>query len=385
MRNRNRSFPSRGMVSAASSLISIAAGLLLGLILLVVFNSGSALYGFGNMMLTGIKNPEKLAKVLYTAAPLLMTGLSVGFAFKTGLFNIGATGQYTIGGFMALVAAIAFHWPWWAALFMAFIGGAVWGAIPGICKAYFNVNEVITSIMFNWIGLYLVNLLLYNMPVMLASFWGAHNKDRTAPLAIANPGGVIPKLGMDQLFGSNYINIGIFIAALITLIIWILLNKTTFGYELKACGYNRNASLYAGINARRNIVSSMTIAGALSGIGGGIYFLSGTAQFAMGKVLLATGFNGIPVAMLASSNPIATIFTSLFISYIQVGGDAMQPEFAKEIIDIIIAVIIYFSAFSLLIRSAVERLLARGAREDKSGDGQVPEEECAVQAREAVL
>ena len=114
--------------------------------------------------------------------------------------------------------------------------------------------------------------------------------------------------------------------------------------------------MYAGINAKRNIVLSMVIAGALAGVGGGIYYLSGTAQFTLVKSLLGMGFNGIPVALLASSNPIGTIFSALFISYIQVGGDAMQPEFAKEMIDIIIAVIIYLSAFSLLMRGLIGKL-----------------------------
>ena len=154
-------------------------------------------------------------------------------------------------------------------------------------------------------------------------------------------------------------NIGIFIAVIFAIIAWVILSKTTFGYELKACGYNRNASLYAGINDKRNIVFSMAIAGAFAGVGGAIYYLSGTAQFTIIKTLVNMGFNGIPVALLASSHPIGTIFSSLFISYIQVGGESLQPEFAKEIIDIIIAAIIYLSAFALLVQGGIARLLSR--------------------------
>ncbi len=361
----------RGVSSLAASLISILAGLLLGLILLYCFNAPKAWYGFGNMMLTGFKTTEKMAKVLYTAAPLLMTGLSVGFAFKTGLFNIGATGQYTVGAFFALVSAIQFQWPWWACILMAMVGGAIWGAIPGIFKAKFNVNEVITSIMFNWIGLYGVNLALNNMPMMLANYWGAINKDRTADLKKANLDAVLPKLGLDKLLGSNYMNIGIFIAIFVAIIVFIIMYKTTFGYELKACGYNRNASQYAGISAKRSIILSMTISGALAGIGGALYYLSGTVQYTIVKSLVTMGFNGIPVALLASSNPLGTIFSALFISYIQVGGDAMQPEFAKEIIDIIIAAIIYLSAFSLLMRQMIGKVGSRkkpAAQQIKKGD-----------------
>ena len=355
----------RSMLNCISSLVAILAGLMLGLILLYCFNAPKAITGFRNMMLTGITSMDKLGKVFYTAAPLLMTGLSVGFAFKTGLFNIGATGQYTMGAFFALVGAIQFQWPWWVCVLLALVGGAFWGAIPGIFKAYFNVNEVISAIMFNWIGLFIVNMSLANMPTILAGAWGGRANDRTAALSQANPDAILPKMGLDELMQSSYVNIGIIIAVLVALMIWIVLTKTTFGYELKACGFNRHASRYAGINEKRNIVLSMTISGALAGIGGAIYFLSGTAQYTLLKSLLAMGFNGIPVALLGASHPLATIFSALFISYLQVGGDAMQPEFAKEIIDIIIAAIIYMSAFALLMQQGIGRLLSKKRKTDK--------------------
>ena len=171
-----------------------------------------------------------------------------------------------------------------------------------------------------------------------------------------------PRASLDKLMNSQYMNIAVFIAIGIALVIWVVMNRTTFGYELKACGYNRHASDYAGLNAKRSIIYSMTIAGGLAGIGGGLYFLSGTAQFTLVKALLTMGFNGIPVALLAGSNPIGTIFSALFISYIQVGGDALQPEYAKEIIDIIIAAIIYLSAFAMLMRGWIGKLFIRRQR-----------------------
>ncbi len=344
-----------GVASCAASLISILAGLLVGFVLLIAFNAPYAVYGLKKILTTGVGSMDRFAKVLYQTTPLIMCGLSVGFAFKTGLFNIGASGQATVGAFCALTFAIQFQMPWYVCLLISIVGGALWGAIPGLFKAYFNVNEVITSIMFNWIGLFSVNLALNNMPRMLANAWGAVNRDRTAPLAKANPSAILPKLGLDELMGSNYINLGIFLAILVAIIMWVILSKTTFGYELKACGHNRSASEYAGINAKRNILLSMTIAGALSGLGGGMWYLGGTMQYTLVKNLLAMGFNGIPVALLGASHPIGILFSALFISYIQVGGDALQPEFAKEIIDIIIAAIIYLSAFSLLIKEFITR------------------------------
>ena len=272
----------------------------------------------------------------------MMCGLSVGFAFKTGLFNIGASGQYTMGAFFSLLCAIQFQLPWYVCLLAGAVGGAIWGVFPGLFKAYFNVNEVITAIMFNWIGMYLVNLLLANMPNMLASGWGASNSDRTAALNVANPGAILPRGPFAALFGnSSWINISIIITIIFAILVWVILQKTTFGYEPKACGLSRDAAQYAGINSKRNIVLSMVISGALSGIGGGIYYLAGTGQYVLEKSILGMGFNGIPVALLASSNPIGTIFASLFISYIQVGGAAMQPAYSSETIDIVIAVIIY--------------------------------------------
>ena len=354
----------KGLVSVLSSVISILVGLLFGLILLIIVNPSQAFPKFGEMLTAGLSSAPKLAKVLYQAAPLIMTGLSVAFAFKTGLFNIGASGQYTVGAFAALACGIIFQMPWWVCLLASVVAGAVWGFFPGLFKSLFNVNEVITSIMFNWIGMMAVNLLCMNLTnaagknVMLPTAWvSSPIKDRTAALSYANPKAMIPKMGLDKLLDSNFMNISIFIAIIVAVVMWVILNRTTFGYELKACGFNKNASIYAGINAKRNIVLSMVIAGALAGLGGGLYYLAGTAEYTIQKTLLAMGFNGISVALLATSNPIGTIFSALFISYIQVGGESLQPVFAKEMIDIIIAVIIYLSAFALLTKTILSRFI----------------------------
>ncbi|MGE4353386.1 MAG: ABC transporter permease [Oscillospiraceae bacterium] len=366
---------SQGFVSFLASLFSILCGLVFGYLLLLVFNSDMAAYGMRQMLTSGVSSSSKFAKVLYQSAPLMMTGLSVGFAFKTGLFNIGATGQYTVGAAGALIAGIVFQMPWWACLIAAMVGGAIWGFFPGFFKAMFNVNEVLTSIMFNWIALFFVNLIFANIPSTLANYWGDSQTDRTANLAKANPDAIIPKVGLDKFMDSNYMNISIFIAILFAILMFIIISKTTFGYELRACGLNRDASLYAGINAKRNIVLSMVISGALAGVGGAIYYLAGTGQYTLVKALLDMGFNGIPVALLATSNPLATIFSALFISYIQVGGDAMQPEFAKETIDIIIAVIIYLAAFSLLMRTVIINVFTRKKQKAAAGAEEASEEE----------
>ena len=299
------------------------------------------------------------------AAPLIMTGLSVAFAFMTGLFNIGAAGQFTVGVFGALVFAILLKCPWYVCMLAAIVFGAVWGAIPGFFKAYFNVNEVITSIMFNWIGLYAVNTIMYgggNSPMYF------REQNKTYMLDTASPGSKIPDLSG---LGANYFvqpaSIAIFIAILVAIILWIMVNKTTFGYELKACGYSKTAAKYAGINEKRSIILSMTIAGALAGLGGALYCLSGTVQWEpqASTALPAVGFNGISVALLASSHPIGSVFSALFISHITAGGSKMNTGlFPKEIANIISGVIIYLCAFMMLFRNRIARLFSRKQKGD---------------------
>lgn len=291
------------------------------------------------------------------AAPLIMTGLSVAFAFKTGLFNIGAAGQYTLGAFGALLFALVLKWPWYLCVLAAVLFGALWGAIPGIFKAYCNVNEVITSIMFNWIGLYAVNTIMYgggNSPMydlQSSKTWTVVSQSRQSQ---------IPDLGTG--FFVQPASIAIFIAVLVAIALWVILNKTTFGYELKACGLSKTAAKYAGINEKRNIILSMTIAGALAGLGGALYYLSGSPQWNPqdSTALPAMGFDGISVALLASSNPIGSIFSALFISHISIGGTFMEAgSFPMEVANIISGVIIYLCAFMMLFKNRIAKLFTR--------------------------
>ena len=349
---------SEAFLSVAASLICIVIGLLLGLVVLAIINAEHA-FGDGLLVIlkSGFKSPRNMGTVLANAAPLIMTGLSVGFAFKTGLFNIGAAGQYTLGAFGALYCAIVLQWPWYLCLLAAMLFGAIWGALPGIFKAYLNINEVITAIMFNWIGLYMVNDIMYGKgksPMYdLAS-------TKTYSLRKAAPQAMIPSLGMSELFGKlQSVTIAIFIAIFFAIVVYIILNKTAFGYELRACGFNKNAARYAGINEKRSIILSMIIAGALAGFGAGLYYLSGAAQWIPGDstALPSEGFDGISVALLASSDPIAAIFSAIFISHISTGGGFMNASlFPPEIADIISGIIIYLCAFSLLFKNLIVTL-----------------------------
>lgn len=322
-------------------------------------------YSTANAMGMGVRTE------ILQAAPLIMTGLSVAFAFKTGLFNIGAAGQYTVGAYFAMYSAIVLKLPWWACLLASALGGAIWGAIPGAFKAFLNVNEVITSIMFNWIGLYAVNTLIYQ-----GGTGAMYNTNTTKTYTIkqASPESLLPafniQVGGKDYFGALFLpTIGIFVAIGIAVLIWVVLNKTTFGYELKACGHNKNAAQYAGINDKKNIILSMTIAGALAGLGAGLFFLSGSKEWEplVSTALPAAGFNGISVALLASSNPIGCIFSALFIAHITVGGGFMDASiFPSEVSDIISGVVIYLCAFSLLFKSGILKLFQRQGKARKA-------------------
>ncbi len=368
----------RGFNNATSSVVAISAGLLFGFIILLISNAPQAFDGFIIILKGGFSTGAKgMGQVLYFATPLILTGLSVGFAFKTGLFNIGAAGQFIMGAFAAVYIGVKctfipapFHWM--AALLAAAVVGGLWALIPGVLKAYLNVHEVISTIMMNYIGMYFANFMVKAT---------VYDSKKALSMNVAESA-VLPKAGLDKVFynpiGSSgavdlsTVNCGIYIAVGVAVIMYIVLNKTTFGYELKACGFNRNASKYAGINEKRSIVLSMVIAGALSGLGGGLLYLSGASgrHIKAVDVLAAEGFNGIPVALLGLSNPIGIIFSAIFISYITLGGNYLQTlDFVPEIIDIIIACIIYFSAFALLFRNILPRLLKwrTGIAERNSG------------------
>ncbi|MDR2655278.1 MAG: ABC transporter permease [Oscillospiraceae bacterium] len=346
---------------ALSSVAAIIVGLFAGFVILLLSNPSQAPGGFWAILSGGFSDMKSLGQVLYFATPIIMTGLSVGFCSKTGLFNIGASGQFIVGGYMAILVGVkcaflpgALHWI--AALLAAVAAGALWGAVPGLLKAYCNVNEVIACIMMNYIGMYFVNYI-----VTLTVFDSTQNRSQT-PAASA----IIPKMGMDLVFrdGNNIssANSGFFLAALAAIVIYIILEKTVFGYELKACGFNTDAARYAGINERRGVVYSMLIAGALSGLGGALLYLAGSGNgITVVDTLAAEGFNGIPVALLGLNNPIGIIFAGLFISYLTVGGFNMQLfNFAPQVIEIIISIIIYFSAFALLLKGIIQNIAKRG-------------------------
>ena len=366
-----------GTNSVLASLISILFGMAVGGVIILVVGLGNKNLGlsgawegirlvFGGLFSTGRNaagqltfgfNPTSVGNMLFRATPLILTGLSVAVAFKTGLFNIGAPGQYLMGTAATLMLALGIPTEvvpaplvWVIAFLGGMLAGALWGCIPGIVKAFLNINEVLACIMTNWIAANLVTWMFDG-----SNYRNLVENTKSGYIYKTSYNGVqTAKLGLDKLFPGSQVNGGIIVAIVIAILVYVLMNKTTLGYELKACGANRHAARYAGISDKRNIVLSMAIAGALSGAAASLYYLAGNTEFFWStyQTLPATGFNGIPVALLAASNPIGVIFTGCFMSMLDIVGLQLTnlTAYNEYITDVIIAVIVYLSAFSLVIK-----------------------------------
>ena len=375
-----------------ASLISILIGLLVGVIVVILVGlskdtiTAGGIWDGVRLIFAGILskgrnaagqlawgyNAQSLGNMLFRATPLIMTGLSVAVAYKTGLFNIGAPGQYLMGTLVSLMIALGIpstSVPAGLIWILAFVGGclagAAWGAIPGMLKAFLNINEVLACIMTNWLA---ANLVTWAFDV--SNFKNVVENTKAGYIYKTSFNGVeTPKLGLDKIFPNSQVNGGILIAIVIAILVYILMTKTTMGYQLKACGSNRHAARYAGINDKRNIVLSMALAGCLAGGGAALYWLSGNTEFYWStyQSLPAIGFNGIPVAMLASCNPIGIIFTALFMSMLDISGLQLTnlTAYNEYITNVIIAVIVYLSAFSLVIKMWIGKL---GKKKDDGAD-----------------
>ena len=366
-----------GTVKLLASLLSIVIGLVVGGLIVLFVGLGNPSIGadgaweglrliFAGILSTGRSaagtltwgfNPTNVGNMLFRAMPVIMTGLSVAVAFKTGLFNIGAPGQYLMSTMVSLIIALGMDTSvvpaglvWLLAVLGGVVAGALWGCIPGLVKAFLNINEVLACIMTNWIAANLVTWVFDG-----SVYRNVAEGTKSGYIYKTSFNGVAtPKLGLDKLFPGSQVNAGILIAIILAVAMYILMNKTTLGYELKACGANRHAARYAGISDKRNIVLSMAIAGALAGAGASLYYLSGNTEFfwTTYQSLPSEGFNGIPVALLALNNPIGVIFAGLFMAMLNIIGLQLTnlTAYNEFITDVIIAIIVYLSAFSLVIR-----------------------------------
>ena len=363
-----------GVQAFIASIICIILGLLIGYIVLLFINPEGAAESIINVIknfLTWSRPNKKLQQfgnTLSKTMPLLTCSLSILFAYKVGLFNIGVAGQYVAGSCACLYAALAWGWGWLPCMIFALVAGGCLGAIVGFLKSRCNVNEVISGIMLNWISLYTANTLLTKVKEV-ASPYTMYIKD-------VNPSALLPNAGLDKLFNKNqYITIAVPLAILIAIAVSILLSKTKLGYELKATGSNKNAAKYAGMAENRNIILTLVIAGALAGLGASMLFLTGYMRWECTQSSVPSmGFNGIAAAFLGGLSPIGAIFSSFFIQHITDGGQYVNTNFySSQISDLISSVIIYLCGFVLFIKITMNNIIRKSeekkARALKASEG----------------
>jgi simple sugar transport system permease protein len=358
-----------------TSLVCIILGLLIGYIVLLLINPSGAGKAIWTILINFLSRSSSAAQMkalgntLAKTAPLLMCALSICFCYKVGLFNIGAPGQYEAGACIGLYSALAWHMPWYVCLLLAAVAGAIIGSISGALKAYRNVNEVISGIMLNWIMLYLTNMVLSSKSV----------KDPASPytirLASGNPKALIPSAGLNNLFSNNKtVTLAIPLAVLFAILIWVILSKTKFGYELKATGFNKEAAKYAGMKEKQNIIVTLAIGGALAGIGAAFLFLTGYQEWSTTQTSVpGMGFNGIAATFLGGLHPIGTIFASFFIQSITDGGALIDKSvYPSQISDLISSIIIYLCGFVLFFKYALNNWIRKREKTEISKvDGKV--------------
>ena len=366
MKNKNKK-SSSGLKSLSASLLCIFGGIFVGFLVLVLLSVFNPRIGFaeavrgilivlGGPFSGGGNSLFQFGNMLFNATPLILTGLSSCIAFKTGLFNIGAPGQYLMGAMVTLIVSLSIPSAtvpapviWLLALICGTLAGALWGAIPGFFKAYLNVNEVIVCIMTNWIAANVVSWVFNGSKFINVAESKVNFIMKTEVNNIATA-----TFGLDKIFSGgsvvSYADASIFLAICVAIALYIVMNKTTFGYELKACGFNRDGAKYAGMNEKRNLLLAMAIAGGLAAMGASIWCLNGHQDFKWEtyQTLPVDGFNGIPAALLAGNNPIGIIFTAIFLKYINVGGSnlAANTAFNEYVSQLMVAMIVYFSGFA---------------------------------------
>ena len=349
-----------GVQSLLTSLLCILLGLFIGYLVLLLINPTGAWGAITNVMKNFLTYSSAKAQLKYLGntlvrtAPLLMCSLSVLFVYKVGLFNIGAAGQYVAGACACLYAALYLHWHWLPCMLLAIAAGALLGVISGLLKSSFNVSEVISGIMLNWIALYITNMLLTNV------------KEATSPytyqLKAEGPQAILPQISLSKLLsGNQYVTIAIPIAIVCAVVIWVILSKTLFGYELKATGNNPNAAKYCGMAEKRNIILTLAIGGALAGLGASLLYQTGYEQWQCTySSVPSMGFNGIAAAFLGGLSPIGSIFASFFIQHITAGGAYVDKSlYCSQISDLISAIIIYLCSFVLFFKTVLSSWIAR--------------------------
>jgi general nucleoside transport system permease protein len=343
----------KGLKDLFTAFAAVVLGLLAGAVLMLAIGA-NPLEGFSYLFRGGLMNIERVGNTLATATTLTLTGLAMAFAFRTGLFSIGASGQMLMGGLAATVIGLTLKLPKWEMLTLillaAMVAGSIWGFIPGYLKARFNVHEVVSTIMLNWIAYWVV---YYTIP----AYFKANLETESARI----PDFASLKVPwLTEIFKGSFINLGVFVALACAVITAIVLNKSVLGYELKAVGYSRTAAEFAGINVAKNMALSLGISGALAGLAGATFYVGYAVNMQVG-VMPSQGMDAIAVALLGANSPLGVVLAALFFGVLHSGKGFMNAMtgIPPEIGDTIIAIIIYFAATSVLFTRLYNGLAAR--------------------------
>lgn len=346
--------------TSESSLVPIFAvifGLLFGALVMVIggynpFLAYSSLFGrvFGDLY--------NIGETIRQITPLIFTGLSVAFAFRTGLFNIGAEGQFFMGSLGAVIVGTQLSLPWYIhaplAILVGALFGGLWGAFAGYLKAKRGVHEVITTIMLNWVALYLSNYVVSN-------YLRAPGQQRTERI---NESASISFAYMSELFGHARLHFGTVLALIAVFVFFVILWKTKMGFELRSVGYNPHASEYAGMNVKRNIIKAMFISGVFAGLGGATEILGVFKYQTIAAATPGLGFDGIAVALIGGNSPIGILLAAILFGILKFGAQGMKlgAGVPIEVIEVVIASVIYFVAASAVVRYFI-RLFKRNKKE----------------------
>ncbi|MDO4632394.1 MAG: ABC transporter permease [Eubacteriales bacterium] len=346
--------------NAIYTFLAILVGFVVGAVLLAAAGI-NPLVAYGKLF-TGVFGKVKFVtwSIIY-AAPLILTGLSVAFSFRTGVFNIGAEGQFVVGSLAACVVGILVKAPAPVHVLLcvaaAMAAGALWGAIVGVLKVKRGVNEVLSYIMFNWLAFYLSNFVV-NLTVIHREGGGEATKDVAETARIMAPQALITATSCTAA------NWGIVIAIVAAVAIWFIIKKTTLGFQLRAVGFSRSAAEYAGINTNRMFLTAMAISGAMAGLGGAVQTLGMSGRISQFSSQEGFGFQGITVALIGASHPIGCIFAGLFYGAMKYGGGKLSLVNAPaEVVDIIMGTIIIFIAVSHVFK----KLILGRAEKSKGG------------------
>lgn len=361
-----------------STLIAIILGFLVsGIILAIIgYNPISAF----DSLLNGIfSRPKYVFKVFEKSTPIILTGISVAVAFKCGLFNIGAEGQYIMGSIAATIVGIKcnFHPIIQIPLIFisAILAGAIFGLLTGFLKAKYGIHEVLLGIMLNWIAFYLCNLVVnsetFNKPGTSKTFSINESGFTTLFYKFKKSKEGIEYLRQNKVLSDIFlktdINLGFLIAILVAVFIWFLLYKTTLGFSVRAVGLNNYTAEFCGIGVKRHITFAMALSGAICGLAAAIV-ITGVSPHGLNLLTMFenNGFNGLSVALIAKSSPIGCIFSGLFFGGLVYGGNAIQSDLKipSEIINITIGSILFFVALTKIIPIIINKIKKRGVKLD---------------------